>query len=214
MPTLPAHPDLALAREHGFESWPALKLELMELLRGHGARDDASDIDRLLYACRRGERAIAERALTQHPGLLAELSDGDAAAIVTAAQAGDAPAVGLMLDLGFPVGARGGERGETALHAAAYAGGADTVRVLLEHGAELDARDSEWSAIPLDWTLVGSGEQPEAASAPDWLQTVTLLLDAGTPTADIALTAEDPKPPSAEVAELLGERGIGHAAGQ
>jgi ankyrin repeat protein len=183
--------------------------ELMELLRRHGARDDTSDIDRLLYACRRGDRPGAERSLAEHPDALAALSDAEAAAIVTAAEAGDAPAVRLMLDLGFPINARGSDGGETALHAAAYAGSAETVRILLDRGADLEALDSTFNDTPLGWALVGSGETPDTAPAPDWLQTVTLLLDAGASTADVALTPDDPKPPSAAVAQLLWERVIG-----
>ena len=186
--------------------------DLMELLRRHGARDDASEIDRLLYACRRGDRASAERSLAEHPDVLAALPDAEAAAIVTAAEAGDAPGVGLMLDLGFPVNARGSDRGETALHVAAYAGSADTVRLLLDRGADLEARDATWNGTPLDWALVGSGGTPDTAPAPDWLETVTALLDAGASTADVTLAPDDPKPPSAAVAQLLRDRGIGTRA--
>lgn len=183
--------------------------ELIELLRSHGAREDASGIDRLLYACRRGERERAERALAEHPGL-AELSDADAAAIVTAAQDGDAPGVRLMLDLGFPVSARGPDEGQTALHNAAYAGSAETVRVLLEHGADIEARDTRFDDSPLGWALVGSGETPATAPDPDWPQTVTLLLDAGASTAGISLGPDALKPPSAAVEQLLRARGIGN----
>jgi ankyrin repeat protein len=186
--------------------------ELVELLRRHGAREDASDIDRLLYAARRGDRESAERALAEHPDLLGELSDVDAAAIVDAAEAGDAPGVRLMLDLGFPVNARAAGGGETALHAAAYAGSAETVRVLLEHGADLEAQDVAFSSPPLDWALVGSGETPDTAPAPDWLQTVALLLEAGASTADVTLSPDDQKPPSAAVAQFLRDRGIGDRA--
>jgi len=187
--------------------------DLMELLSRHGAGDDASDVDRLLFACRRGDRESAERALAEHPGLLNELSDVDAAAIVAAAEAGAAPAVRLMLDVGFPVNARGGDGGQTALHAAAYAGSDETVRLLLERGADIEARDTTWSDTPLGWALVGSGEQPDTAPAPDWLEAVTLLLDAGASTAGITLTPDDPKPPSAAVAQLLRDRGLGNSAG-
>jgi hypothetical protein len=183
--------------------------DLVELLRRHGARDDATDIDRLLYACRHGDRASAQRALAEHPALLDELSDVEAAAIITAAESSDVSAVRLMLDLGFPVGVRGGDQGETALHAAAYAGSADTVRVLLDCGGNIEARDSRWNSRPLDWALVGSGEQPDTAPAPDWLQTVALLLDAGASTADITLSPDGEKPPDAAVAQLLRDRGIG-----
>lgn len=104
--------------------------ELMELLRHHGARDDATAIDRVLYACRRSDGDSAHRVLAEHSGLLDELTDVDAATIVTAAESGAVHAVRLMLDLGVPVDARGGDRGETALHAAAYVGSTETVGVV------------------------------------------------------------------------------------
>jgi ankyrin repeat protein len=119
-----------------------------------------------------------------------------------------------MLDLGFPVDARGVDSGETALHAAAYAGSADTARMLIEHGADIDARDTEWSSPPLEWALVGSGEQPDTAPGPDWVRTVAVLLDAGAGTADITLSPDDPKPPSATVARFLRDRGIGNRSDQ
>ena len=169
------------------------ELELIELLLAHGADPDAPAPD----------------GRSPNRALLTELSDVDAGAIVAAAEAGDARAVRLMLDVGFPVNARGSDRGQTALHSAAYAGSADTVRVLLEHGANIEARDTTWNDPPLDWALVGSGETPDTAPAPDWLRTVALLLDAGASTAGITLSPEDPKPPSPEVAQLLRDRGLG-----
>jgi ankyrin repeat protein len=54
---------------------------------------------------------------------------------VTAAQAGDAAAVAVMLDVGLPIDARGGENGATALHTAAHAGSVETVTRLLARGA-------------------------------------------------------------------------------
>lgn len=185
--------------------------DLVELLRRHGARDDATDIDRLLYACRHGDEESARRVLAEQPAVLDELSDVEAAAIVAAAESGAVQAVRLMLDLGFPVDARSRDRGETALHAAAYAGSADTVRVLLEHGADIEARDATWNSPPLDWALVGSGEQPGTAPGPDWTRTVALLLDSGASTAEITLSPDAQKPPSAEVAQFLRSRGIGPA---
>jgi hypothetical protein len=59
---------------------------------------------------------------------------------------------------------------------------------------------------------VGSGETPDPAPAPDWLQTVALLLDGGASTAGITLSPDDPKPPSAAVAQFLLDRGIGNGA--
>jgi hypothetical protein len=116
-----------------------------------------------------------------------------------------------MLELGLPIETRRegiDDDGATALHAAAYAGAAETVEVLLAAGADLTAHDTRWNAQPLEWALVGSGESPELATAPDWVATVTLLLDAGAPTEELTFGDGGPKQPSTAVIELLRSRGI------
>jgi hypothetical protein len=57
--------------------------------------------------------------------------------------------------------------------------------------------------------MVGSGEQPTTSPNPDWIATVRTLIEAGAPTEDITLSADDPKPPSPDVAQLLRDHGIG-----
>src|SRR5581483_6347186 len=115
---------------------------------------------------------------------------------------GNLAAVALMLDLGFPIEARREDTdddGATALHAASWAGSAETVALLLDHGADLQARDTRWDSRPLEWALVGSGEAPDSAPAPDWVATVTLLLEAGAPLDGITFDPGEPKQPSAAV---------------
>ena len=142
--------------------------------------------------------------LAQDPGLSARLSEAQqAAALIRAAETGHAAALALMLDLGFPVDARGGDHGGTALHAAAYSGSADAVRLLLGRGAALEARDATWDSPPLDWAAVGSGERPADNRRPDWVATVQALLEAGASTDSITLSPDEPKQPSPEVAILL-----------
>lgn len=159
--------------------------------------------DRFLSACRRADRAGARKQLDGDPALIERLTTGDRAAIVGAAEAGDTAAVTLMLDLGFSAGTRRDD-GATPLHAAAYAGSADTVRLLIGRGADIEARDASWDSTPIEWAAVGSGEQPRDNPSPDWLGTVRALLDAGAAADRIRLAPGDPKPPSAEVAALLG----------
>jgi len=186
------------------------RTEVAALLRRHGAVDDATDIDRFLSACLRADHADAHRQVTRHPELPGRLtSSQQAGAIVQAAEAGNTAAISLMLDLGFPVDAHGGEDGGTALHAAAYSGSADTARLLIDRGADIEARDAHWDSPPLDWAVVGSGEKPVTNPRPDWVATVRLLIEAGASTRDITLSPDDPKPPSPEVAELLRGYGIG-----
>jgi ankyrin repeat protein len=178
--------------------------DLAAVLLEHGAADSLADADRLLAACQRADRAAVQEQLARDPGLPGRIGEAQqAAALIRAAETGSTAALGLMLDLGFPVNAQGGDRGSTALHAAAYAGSADAVRLLLSRGADMEARDATWDSIPLDWAAVGSGERPATNPRPDWVATARVLLQAGSSTAGITLSPDGPKPPSPEVAALL-----------
>ena len=178
--------------------------DLADLLLRYGAADDISDTDLFLATCQRADRDAVTEQLARDPGLPARLDEAQqAAALIRAAETGHPAALALMLDLGFPVDARDGDDGGTALHHAAYAGSADAVRLLLARGANLEARDATWDSPPLDWAAVGSGERPRTNPRPDWIATVRALLEAGASTADITLSPDDLKPPSPEVAALL-----------
>ena len=128
-------------------------------------------VDQFLYACLRADRADARRLLDDDPGLLAQLDENDRTTLIRAAETGNNGAVALMLDLGSPLETRG-ENGATALHTAAYSGGPDTVRLLLDRAADIAARDTTWDSTPLDWAIVGSGEQPTTNPHADWVETV------------------------------------------
>jgi ankyrin repeat protein len=186
------------------------RTDLASALREGGARDDATDADRLLSACLHADRSAAQRLTADHPGILDHLTETEQGeAIYQAAEAGGTGAVELMLDLGFPIEARGGDWGGTALHAAAYAGGAQTVQVLLARGADIEARDTNWADTPLVWASVGSGQRPTSNPRPDWVATVRALIEAGASRDGLSLSPDDPKPPSPEVAQLLRAHGVG-----
>lgn len=179
----------------------------VELLGGGG--DDP--VDCLLEAIVTGNGDAARGLATADPVLVDRLGPAEQAALVAAAEHGNVASVGLMLELGFPIDARReatDDDGATALHAASWAGSADTVALLLGHGADLSARDTRWRSQPLEWALVGSGEAPAFAPAPDWVMTVSQLLDAGAPLDEITLNPDAPKQPSAAVLELLRSRGL------
>jgi ankyrin repeat protein len=178
------------------------RTDVAAVLRSHSATDTAASVDRFLSACRRADCAEATERLENDPGMLAALTDDERAAVVRAAEAGDTAAVALMLDLGFPLETRG-DNGATPLHAAAYSGSAGTVRLLLDRGADIEAQDTTWNSTPLGCAAVGSGEQPQANRAADWLETVRILIERGASTDDVTLDPDDPKPPSPGVADLL-----------
>jgi len=192
-------------------AWLATVYGRADLEADLGTQADVTDTARFAGACRRGDRATATAIQAADPTVASRLAQGERAALVHAAEAGDAAAVALMLDLGFPVAATRLDDGATALHAAAYAGSAPVVRLLIERGAELEALDARWQAAPLDWAAVGSGYRPGSAPHPDWAATVRALIEAGASTAGISLGPDDPKPPSPEVADLLRAHGAGSA---
>jgi len=187
------------------------RADLAGMLRSHGADEDASPVDELLFACLSGDVEKARERRERDPDLVASVTEAQqGAALWQAAETGNKAAVAVMLDLGFWAEARG-ENGGTALHAAAYAGSADVAELLLSRGADLEATDATWNGTPLGWALVGSGEQPHSNPAADWLRTVDVLIRAGASTADVTLDPGDPKPPSTAVAGYLRGRGIGTA---
>jgi ankyrin repeat protein len=180
-----------------------------DLLAQHGASTALSSADEFLAACRRADRAAATALLAATPDLAARLTADDLQALTGAADHGHTEAVRLMLDLGFPPGTRSEQDdGATVLHLAAAAGSTGTVRLLLDRGADIEARDTTWDSTPLEWAIVGSGMRLGHDPHPDWPATVRTLLDAGATTDGIVLSADDPKPPSPEVAALLRARGI------
>ena len=180
------------------------RADLADLLRRYGAVDDSTDTDRFLAACQRADQGVVTELLAADPGLPARLSEAQqAAALIRAAETGHVAALTLMLDLGFGVGAHGGENGGTALHAAAYAGSADAARLLLHRGGDVNARDETWDSHPLVWAAIGSSEQPGLNPRPDWAGAVRALLEAGANAADVTLSPDEDHPPSPEVAALL-----------
>jgi ankyrin repeat protein len=203
-PTLPG-PDGQTA------AWLAIVRGRTDLDGLLSARSGVTDTARFAGACMRADRDTAAGLAAADPGLVSRMEDGELAALVHAAEAGDETAVALMLDLGFPVGAQRPEDGGTALHAAAYAGSAPVVRLLIGRGANLEALDGQWESTPLDWAIVGSGYRPTSAPSPDWVATVRVLVEAGASTEDISLSPDSPKPPSPEVASLLRSYGSGGA---
>ena len=183
--------------------------QVADLLAHHGASTAVSSADEFLAACRRADRAAATTILSADPGLPGRLTPEDHRVLTDAADHGHTEAVRLMLDLGFPPGARSEQdNGATALHLAAAAGSTATVRLLLDRGADIEARDTAWHSTALEWAVVGSGMRLGHDPDPDWPASVSALLEAGASAAGIVLSPDDPKPPSPEVVALLRARGI------
>jgi len=138
----------------------------------------ATPLQRLQFACRRGDEAQARAVVREHPGIVESIPPGDHRAIADAAWNGAVHAVALMLELGFDPRAPGHDSG-TALHLAAWEGSVEMVAALLRHpdaGQLVSIRDAHYDATPLGWcchgSLHGSGARDHAGVA-------RLLLAAG-----------------------------------
>jgi len=184
------------------------RTDLFGLLGGSGLTDAA----RFVGACMTGDRTAALDRMAAldlaapAASLTGRLDQAELAALVHAAEAGNEPAVSLMLDLGFPIDVRRDD-GATALHAAAYAGSAPVVRLLLDRGADPETPGGRWESPALEWAVVGSRARPQTSPHPDWVTTVRILLEAGSSTEGLSLSPDSPKPPGPDVAELLRTHG-------
>jgi ankyrin repeat protein len=207
---------LALLVRHGVEVEPRRELDgrtafglavsrgrrdQEQLLRELGAQDTATPADRFLGACARGDAADARARSSSEPALFESLSPGEAGAIADAAERGDVAAVALMLDLGFDIHALGG-MGGTPLHQAAIRGQARVVELLLARGAEIERRDSRFDGTPLGWAVHGCENEPDGARSPDWIGTVSALLEHGARSDGI-----DPADLPPELADILRRHG-------
>jgi len=137
----------------------------------------ATPEQQLLVACHEGDASEARRLVAAHPGIVSALRPEDARALTDAAWASNAPAVKLMLELGFDPAL--GDNGGTALHSAAWAGSAESVEALLDSArgrSLINARDGSYGGTPLGWCCHGSVNGNRSA---DHAQVARLLIAAG-----------------------------------
>jgi ankyrin repeat protein len=121
----------------------------------------ASPTQRLLFACHEGAAGEARAIVRANPDIVRQLRDADRRALTNEAWTGNAPAVALMLELGFDpsLPSTSGPTGGTALHCAAWQGSVDCVAALLAHPAGralIDVRESNYQGTPLSWCCHGS----------------------------------------------------------
>jgi ankyrin repeat protein len=175
--------DVARRRADGRTPYAVAELNgnraVADWLLEQGASGDLSEVDRLVAACSRGDRASADAMLTARPGLRREIGPEHHGALLRAAERGDNGALETMLACGFDPNWADEEIGKTALHAAAQAGWPEAVRTLLVHGASVEVRDREFHGQPLVWAA--DGWRSARRDGRDHLAVARLLLDAGSP---------------------------------
>lgn len=160
--------------------------EVAAFLRTVAGAGDVPAGERFVAACAEVDEAQARTLLAAEPGRVDALSPALQRLLPElAAQADCDAAVRLMVRLGWPIDAKGGDWDGTALHLAIFRGDAALTRFLLEHGARWQAthgfEDNACGA--LSW---GSINTPEEGG--DWVGCARALLDHGLPPA-----APDPK---------------------
>jgi FOG: Ankyrin repeat len=121
----------------------------------------ASPEERLLVACHVGDGDAAGAIVAAHPGIVERLGPVDRRALTDEAWIANAPAVELMLELGFDPSAPSvsGGAGGTALHCAAWEGSAACVAAILRRPAGLallEVREPRFGGTPLSWCAHGS----------------------------------------------------------
>jgi ankyrin repeat protein len=174
--------DINVKRADGRTPYAVAELtgnrQVSNWLLAQGASPELSDVDRLVAACSRSDRAAVEELLARNPGLRSEITDDHYIAFHQAAERDDWRALQMMLAAGFDPNRPDAGIGKTVLHTAAMEGWPDAVRILLAHGASVHIRDREFKGQPLIWAAEGSRQGREGR---DFAAVGRLLLDAGSP---------------------------------
>ena len=98
------------------------------------------------------------RILQRDPAITGTLGAADLRRLPDAARDENAAAIGLLLDAGWPIDARG-QHGATALHWAAFHGNTAMVRDLLRRTPPLEVRDNDFDGTPLFWADLRFGSR-------------------------------------------------------
>lgn len=148
---------LAVARDHGFSSWRALKAEVESRLTKVN--------DEFFEACDRGDTEVLSRLLANEPGLVKARNPRryNATGLHAAAGRGHRDAVKLLLAKGADPNAR--ETGDDTypLHWAAARGYLDVVRALLDAGGDVHGFGDDHAMDVIGWAtyLREPGDNPQ-----------------------------------------------------
>lgn len=162
---------LQLARRAGLERVAARLVEV--------AGDEPVDArEAFIVACASANEGAARAALAESPNLMRDLAADDLRLLPDCVETRRDDAVRLMVTLGWPIDARGGDWNASALNLAVFRGDASLTRFLLEHGA--DWRETHGYGDNVLGTLHFAAVARPAHDG-DWLACATVLLDHGMP---------------------------------
>lgn len=164
------------------------------------AGEEAVDArEAFITACARGDAPAARTLLAESPTLIADLPTAELRLLPDCVETRRDDAARLMVELGWPIDARGGDWGASALNLAVFRGDASLARFFLEHGASWEERHNYGDNV-LGTLHFASGARPVHGG--DWLACAKVLLDHGMP----APPAGDSRTWPAPIAELFAER--------
>ncbi|HEY6456441.1 MAG TPA: hypothetical protein VIY90_14305 [Steroidobacteraceae bacterium] len=164
--------SVQLARRYGLP-------EVARLLSRWGAPTDAGSVqEQFLGACGCAVESAARELLRANPDLLRSLPATELALLPELIEAGAQEAGKLMVLLGWPLDAHGGDWEATALNIAVFQGDAGLARFLLEHGASWTETHGFGSNVcgTLSWACLNR-PKPEG----DWTACARVLLEYGMP---------------------------------
>ncbi|WP_175811149.1 ankyrin repeat domain-containing protein [Burkholderia cenocepacia] len=156
--------------------------DVAALLRAAGAEEALDAQDAFVAACARADADDARRIQGRHRELPGALSDDRLRLLPDAAAWGSRDAVKVMVELGWPIDARGGDWDASALNHAVFRGDAELLAFLLAHGAgwrDLHGFGSD-ALGTLSWASVN---EPDGAGEADWEACARVLLAHGVPPA-------------------------------
>lgn len=183
---------LQLARRAGLDRVAARLAEV--------AGDEPPDArEAFVTACARADAPAARTLLAESPSLIADLPAEELRLLPDCVETRRDDAARLMVELGWPIDARGGDWGASALNLAVFRGDASLARFFLEHGASWEERHNYGDNV-LGTLHFASAARP--AHGGDWLACAKVLLDHGMP----APPADDARTWPAAIAALFAER--------
>ncbi|KJC62712.1 ankyrin [Bradyrhizobium sp. LTSPM299] len=154
--------------------------DVADLLRQRTGAEALPDDERFVAACASGNEAEARRIQAERPDLPGALSAQQLRLLPELAAAGDDAGVRLMVRLGWPITARGGDWDASALNHAVFRGDAGLTRFLLEHGAQWTEQHGfgDNASGSLSWASCN-----EPIDGGDWAGCAQALLHHGMPRA-------------------------------
>ncbi len=156
--------------------------EVAEALAQAGAGPASGEMlsieDQFVAACARADETEARRILAERPDIFQALSDSQLKQLPQLMEGGATDAVKLMVKLGWPIAARGGDWSASALNLAVFQGNAEMTHFLLDHGASWTERHGHGDNVNGTLQWASRNNDPEAG---DWVGCAKALVEHAMP---------------------------------